>query len=69
MTAIGVKGEMAVGSTGVRTFAFTYLIYAAYYLTRLNFAAALPAMGRELDYPKLLFGLMGGAFPPYMPWG
>lgn len=62
MTTIGVKGETAVGSNGIRTFAFSYLTYAVYYLTRLNFSAALPAMGRELGYPKLLLGLMGGGF-------
>jgi len=62
MTAIDVKAETAAGATRIRTFAFSYLTYAAFYLTRLNFAAALPSMGSELGYPKLLFGLIGGCF-------
>jgi len=62
MMAIDTKVETAARATRIRTFTFSYLTYAAYYLTRLNFSSALPSMGSELGYPKLLFGLMGGGF-------
>ncbi len=45
-----------------RIFALTYVTYAVYYLTRLNFSLALPSIAMELGYTKLTLGVIGGAF-------
>lgn len=40
----------------------SYITYAFYYLTRLNFSVALPAITLDLGYSKFILGLIGGAF-------
>lgn len=40
----------------------TYIVYASYYLARLNFSVALPLIGEDLQFSKFAFGLIGGAF-------
>ena len=40
----------------------TYIVYASYYLARLNFSVALPSISRDLEYSKFALGLVGGAF-------
>jgi sugar phosphate permease len=45
-----------------RVFALTYVAYALYYLTRLNFSVALPSISGELGYSRFTLGLIGGAF-------
>jgi sugar phosphate permease len=38
------------------------MTYAVYYLARLNFSIALPAIGGDLHYSRLTLGFIGGAF-------
>jgi len=40
----------------------TYIVYASYYLARLNFSIALPSISGDLQYSKFALGLIGGAF-------
>jgi len=40
----------------------TYVTYATYYLARLNFSVALPAMKSDLGYSTFTFGLIAGVF-------
>jgi sugar phosphate permease len=46
----------------MRVFALMYATYASYYLARLNFSIALPAIGEELLYSKLDLGMIGAVF-------
>jgi len=45
-----------------RVFLVTYIVYASYYLARLNFSIALPSISGDLQYSKFALGLIGGAF-------
>jgi len=49
-------------SSRIHIFILTYITYATYYLTRLNFSVALPSIAMDLGYPKFMLGLIGGAF-------
>jgi len=46
----------------MRVFASSYLIYAVYYLGRVNFSVALPAIASDLGLSKAVLGLIGGVF-------
>ena len=43
-------------------FILTYIVYASYYLARLNFSVAIPLISEDLQYSKFTLGLIGGAF-------
>ena len=43
-------------------FILTYIVYASYYLARLNFSVAIPLISGDLQYSKFTLGLIGGAF-------
>ena len=45
-----------------RIFILTYMAYASYYLTRLNYSVAIPSISGDLQYSKFTLGLIGGAF-------
>ena len=46
----------------IRIFAFSYIIYAIYYVGRVNFSVALPAIASDLGFSKVTLGLIGGMF-------
>ena len=45
-----------------RVFLVTYIVYASYYLARLNFSVALPLIGEDLQLSKFALGLISAAF-------
>ena len=45
-----------------RIFILTYMAYASYYLTRLNYSVAITSISGDLQYSKFTLGLIGGAF-------
>ena len=51
-----------MGKERARMFLLAYLTYGAYYLARLNLSVALPSMALELEYSKVVWGVMGGLF-------
>ena len=38
------------------------MVYASYYLARLNYSIAIPSISEDLQYSKFALGLIGGAF-------
>lgn len=62
MTAADVNSKTVTSKKRMNVFIISYLTYATYYLTRLNFSVALPALALDLGYTKFFLGLMGGAF-------
>jgi sugar phosphate permease len=54
--------EGKLGKERARMFLLAYLTYGAYYLARLNLSVALPSMALELEYSKVVWGVMGGSF-------
>jgi len=52
-----------------RVFAVGWVTYASYYLTRLNFSAALPGIVEEFRYSKLALGLIGSGFSVVYAFG
>jgi len=38
------------------------VVYASYYLARLNYSIAIPSISEDLQYSKFALGLIGGAF-------
>ena len=43
-------------------FIITYITYASYYLTRLNYSIAVPSISMDLQLSRFILGLIGGAF-------
>ncbi|MCD6538705.1 MFS transporter [Candidatus Bathyarchaeota archaeon] len=43
-------------------FIVTYVTYASYYLTRLNYSIAVPSISMDLQLSRFILGLIGGAF-------
>lgn len=46
----------------IRIFTVSYIVYAMYYLGRMNFSVALPAIASDLGFSKVTLGLIGGVF-------
>ena len=53
---------MVTRALRAKVFISLYTIYAMYYLGRVNFSVALPAMTSELGLSKVILGLIGGVF-------
>ena len=51
-----------LNSAQKRVFILTYIVYASYYLARLNLSASLPSISEDLEYSRFTLGLIGGAF-------
>jgi len=62
MAGLFKRRRFDLNSLERRIFLITYMVYASYYLARLNYSVAIPFISIDLQYPKFILGLVSSAF-------